>query len=149
MSFNSGWRGPNAPPKIREPIFNLPPVIVAVIAVCAFVYVLQAWFLNAMQYTELMLRGAFFPIRYSGWVELDILAFTSPFTYAFLHGSPGHLAVNMIWLAIFGSPLATVSEMAVFCCSGPSPDWLPSGSTTCFIHSTQFRSLALRGPYPA
>ena len=33
-------------------------------------------------------------------------AFTSPLTYAFLHGSIAHLAINMIWLAAFGSPLA-------------------------------------------
>ena len=31
---------------------------------------------------------------------------SSPLTYAFLHGSVAHLAINMIWLAAFGSPLA-------------------------------------------
>lgn len=106
MNANTGWRGPNVPPKSREPIFNLPPVILALIGVCALVYVLQSWFLTTVQYQELMFRAAFFPARYSNWVRLDIYAFTSPFTHTFLHGSLSHLAVNMIWLAIFGSPLA-------------------------------------------
>src|SRR5690606_24963635 len=38
--------------------------------------------------------------------ELEIWAFTSPFTYTFLHGGFAHLAVNAIWLAAFGAPLA-------------------------------------------
>ncbi len=37
------------------------------------------------------------------------IAFTSPVTYSLLHGGIAHLAVNMIWLAAFGSPLANRS----------------------------------------
>lgn len=33
-------------------------------------------------------------------------ALTSPVTYSLLHGDGVHLAINMIWLAAFGSPLA-------------------------------------------
>ncbi len=53
-----------------------------------------------------MVRAAFIPIRYSGQFPIDVYAFTSPVTYSFLHGGLAHLAVNMVWLGAFGSPLA-------------------------------------------
>ncbi|MDW6022719.1 rhomboid family intramembrane serine protease [Mesorhizobium sp. BAC0120] len=100
----------NAP---REPVFNLPPVVLCLIGICVIVYVADAYFLSERGYLLLMANAAFIPARYSGQLDLDIAAFTwpftvltSPLTYAFLHGSVAHLAVNMIWLAAFGSPLA-------------------------------------------
>lgn len=54
----------------------------------------------------LTVRFAFLPIRYTGPYAFDIYAVLSPITYSFLHGGIAHLAVNMIWLAAFGSPLA-------------------------------------------
>lgn len=90
----------------REPVFNLPPVVVLLIGLCVLVYIVQDYALTEQQYLALLVRGAFIPIRYSGQFELDVFAFTTPFTYAFMHGSLAHLAVNMIWLAAFGSPLA-------------------------------------------
>lgn len=97
----------------REPVFNLPPVVLFLIGTCVLVYIIQDYVLTDQQYSLLLNNAAFIPIRYSGQFELGIAAFTSLFTYAFLHGSvthlPGsitHLAINMIWLAAFGSPLA-------------------------------------------
>lgn len=89
-----------------EPIFNIPIAILGLIAVCAVVHVVRVYVLDIDQDTGLLLRTAFIPIRYSGIYDLDVYAFTSPFTYAFLHGSFMHLAINMIWLAAFGSPLS-------------------------------------------
>ena len=62
--------------------------------------------LDADQDFELLVYAAFIPIRYSGQFPLDLYAFTSPVTYSLLHGGWAHLAINMIWLAAFGSPLA-------------------------------------------
>jgi membrane associated rhomboid family serine protease len=90
----------------REPVFNLPPVVLLLIGACVAVYVVGAYLLTSDQYITLLEYGAFIPIRYGGQFDLDWSAFTSLFTYAFLHGSIPHLAVNMIWLAAFGSPLA-------------------------------------------
>lgn len=90
----------------REPVFNLPVVVTALIAVCVGLHIVRVYFLSAGQDFGLIVRFAFIPLRYSGEVPLDIYAFLSPLTYAFLHGSVGHLAINMIWLAAFGSPLA-------------------------------------------
>lgn len=90
----------------REPVFNLPPVVLFLIGTCVLVFIIQAYVLTQDQYLSLLVNAAFIPIRYSGQFDLDITAFTSLFTYAFLHGSVAHLAINMIWLAAFGSPLA-------------------------------------------
>jgi membrane associated rhomboid family serine protease len=90
----------------REPIFNMPPVVVSLIGVCVGVHLVRLYGLSAEEDFWLLIYAAFIPIRYSGQFNLDISAFTSPFTYAFLHGSIVHLAVNMIWLAAFGTPLA-------------------------------------------
>lgn len=95
-----------APEPRREPVFNLPPVVLAVIGVCAIVHLIRVYGLTDEQDYALLVRAAFIPIRYSGQFDLDFYAFSSPFTYAFLHGGFAHLGINMVWLAAFGSPLA-------------------------------------------
>jgi len=90
----------------REPVFNLPAVVLALIAACVGIHVLRVYLLTPDQDFAVLLRAAFIPIRYSGQFHLDVWAFTSPFTYTLLHGSFTHVGVNMIWLAAFGSPLA-------------------------------------------
>ena len=101
----SGQHPPYEPPR-REPVFKLPPVVLAIIFICAGIHVLRVYVLTPDQDIALLIRTAFIPIRYSGQFAIDVYAFTSPFTYALLHGDIAHLAVNMIWLAAFGSPLA-------------------------------------------
>lgn len=90
----------------REPVFNIPAVVAALIAACVSVHLVRIYLLSFDQDLELLFRTAFIPIRYSGQFPLDIYGFTSLFTYALLHGGLAHLAINMIWLAAFGSPLA-------------------------------------------
>lgn len=90
----------------REPVFNLPASVIAIIALCVAVHLVRVYMLSAEQDLDLLVRAAFIPIRYSGRFDLEVWAFTSPFTYTFLHGGFAHLAVNSIWLAAFGAPLA-------------------------------------------
>jgi membrane associated rhomboid family serine protease len=97
---------PEALPERREPVFNLPGIVIAAIALCAGIHLLRLYVLTPDQDFELILRAAFIPIRYSGQFDLDFYAFSSPVTYSFLHGGFAHLLVNMVWLAAFGSPLA-------------------------------------------
>ena len=80
--------------------------MLALIGICVAVHLVSTYLLSQEQFVLLLINAAFIPIRYSGQFDLDVAAFTSPFTYAFLHGSLAHLAINMIWLATFGSPLA-------------------------------------------
>jgi len=90
----------------REPILNLPTVVVVLIAVCIAVQLIQSYVLTQEQENAFLIRAAFIPLRYSGQYMIDIYAFTTPITYAFLHGGFTHLAINMVWLAAVGTPLA-------------------------------------------
>ncbi|ESY69626.1 MULTISPECIES: rhomboid family intramembrane serine protease [Mesorhizobium] len=94
------------PERRREPVFNLPPVVLAIISICAAVFLLQQYGLNDTQLMTLLYDGAFIPVLYTGQYGFDWFLFTRPFTYAFMHGGFAHIAINMVWLAAFGSPLA-------------------------------------------
>ena len=91
----------------REPLFNLPRIVVAFMAVCIGVHLVRLYLLSDDQNYEVILNGAFIPLRYSGQFDLDVFAFTSPFTSSLLHAGWMHLVLNMVWLAAFASPLAT------------------------------------------
>jgi membrane associated rhomboid family serine protease len=98
---------PGQAPPVREPAVNLPAVIVAFMFLCVGIHLLRVFVLTPAQDYELILNGAFFPVRYTGGFDLDVFALTSPITSSLLHGGWMHLALNMVWLAAFGSPLAT------------------------------------------
>jgi membrane associated rhomboid family serine protease len=97
----------------REPIFNVPAVVVATLAVLVFVHVLRTWVLTEQQDIELLLRFAFIPARYDaavlseggapGGLGAQIWTF---FTYALIHGDWTHLGLNGVWLLAFGTPIA-------------------------------------------
>ncbi len=93
-------------PPPREPVFNLPKVVLAAIALCVGIHILRFYGLSVEQDVALLVRTAFIPVRYSGDYILDIYAFTSPLSYSLLHGGWSHLIINMVWLAAFGTPLA-------------------------------------------
>jgi membrane associated rhomboid family serine protease len=97
--------GPDGPRR-REPVFNMPPVVLALIVLCVGIHVVWTSVLDEDQYVWLLVHGAFIPILYSGQAPVDFVPVAGPVTYAFLHGGIAHLAINMIWLAAFGSPLA-------------------------------------------
>jgi membrane associated rhomboid family serine protease len=116
-------------PERREPAFNLPGIVLAAIAICAIVHLVRVYALDFEQDLELLIRTAFIPIRYSGQFEIDIYGFSSPITYAFLHGNFAHLAINMIWLAAFGSPLANRLGAARF-----AAFWAVTGLAAAGLH---------------
>lgn len=96
----------DAGPAPREPVFNMPAVVVALIVLNLVIHIVRVHVLDPGQDIGVILRAAFIPVRYSGEYLLDFYAFTSPLTYSLLHGSYLHLGINMVWLAAFGSPLA-------------------------------------------
>ena len=98
--------GAQRPVGRREPILNLAPVVAGIAGLCIAIHLVRAQFLNADQDIELLLRTAFIPVRYVGVYDIDLWAITSPVTYSLLHGDIIHLAVNLVWLTAFGSPLA-------------------------------------------
>ena len=97
----------------REPALNIPPVIVAVLAVLALVHAVRVFVLTPAQNNELLWLLAFDPMRYGmgllppaalpGGLGAQIWTFV---TYALLHASWIHLGVNAIWFLPFGSAVA-------------------------------------------
>jgi membrane associated rhomboid family serine protease len=88
----------------REPIFNIPPVILAVLAVLALVHLARILLLTEQQDIEFLLTFAFIPARYDSSVVLggslpgggaDIWTFV---TYALIHADWTHFGVNAAFL---------------------------------------------------
>jgi membrane associated rhomboid family serine protease len=99
--------------KTREPIFNIPPVVLWLVACLCLIHAMVAFVLSADQSETVLEWLAFEPLRYSsaaapdeplpGGFLADIWTFV---TYAFLHANLTHLAFNLIWLVAFGTPVA-------------------------------------------
>jgi membrane associated rhomboid family serine protease len=100
-------------PRAREPIFNIPAVLLASLAVLTLIHLGRIWLLSQQENVEFLLRFAFIPARYDtnilpgevwpgGWAA-DIWTFV---TYALIHGDWMHLGFNAVWLVAFGTPLA-------------------------------------------
>lgn len=90
----------------REPAFNIPAVVVCLIAAMALIHLARVQILNGDQDFWLIVHAAFVPDFYSGRYAVDAWSVVAPLTYTLLHGDIIHLAVNVVWLAAFGSPLA-------------------------------------------
>jgi membrane associated rhomboid family serine protease len=115
-------------------MFNIPAAVLALVVVLGGIHILRELITPAAD-LRLVLDYGFIPARVTLWLDpeqLDeILAFTlgstpsqprvqfltqvlredgpliwSGLTYAFLHGSPSHLISNVLWLVVFGSPVA-------------------------------------------
>jgi membrane associated rhomboid family serine protease len=94
----------------RQPIFNIPFVIVALVLVLVLVHGVFVLVLSEEQTDELLLLFAFLPARYDATVAMLpggwgawIWTFV---TYAFIHGNLTHLIFNLLWLIAFGTPVA-------------------------------------------
>src|SRR5674536_302015 len=97
----------------REPLFNIPPVIVAVLAVLALIHAARTYVLTGDQDVELLFAFAFIPARYDTSVVLggalpggfgaQLWTFV---TYSLIHADWTHLGVNAVWLLPFGSAVA-------------------------------------------
>ena len=96
-----------------EPIFNVPSVVTATIAVLCIVHIAIEYLLPSDLAARLFWSLAFVPARYNstplpyggyyGGLGAAIWTFV---TYAFLHGSWMHLGFNAVWLLAFGTPVA-------------------------------------------
>ena len=96
----------------RQPIFNVPAIVVVVLAALFVVHLVRVFVLPPRAELEFLLLFAFIPARYDaslligampGGLAADIWAFV---TYAFIHADFMHLGFNSIWLLAFGTPVA-------------------------------------------
>ena len=93
----------------REPIFNVPGVVLGLLATFVVVHLARA-FLPDEQNVWLTQALAFIPARVSGFAS-DLpggrtAVFTSFITHQFVHGDIAHLIINSAWLLAFGTPVA-------------------------------------------
>ena len=99
--------------RTSEPIFNIPAVVMAVIAVFVLVRLGEEFVLTEEQDIEFLLWFAFIPGRYDpsvlgegtlpGGLGAEIWTFV---TYAFIHGDALHLTMNTIWFLPFAAAVA-------------------------------------------
>jgi membrane associated rhomboid family serine protease len=96
----------------REPLFNIPRIVVAVLAMLVIVHGVRVLLLSEQQDIEFLLTFAFIPARYDSSVVLggeipgggaDVWTFL---TYSLIHANWTHLGVNSVWLLPFGSAVA-------------------------------------------
>jgi membrane associated rhomboid family serine protease len=96
-----------------EPIFNVPPAVLATIAALLVVHGVRTLLLTQAADEWLLLACAFIPARYDiaadavgalpGGFGAELWSF---FTYAFLHADLLHIGLNLAWLLPFGTALA-------------------------------------------
>ncbi len=109
----------------REPLFNIPGVIVAAIALLALIHGVREYVLSEPEDLDLLLSFAFVPARYDSslmpggvWPGGSGALIWTFVTYALLHADWMHFGVNSIWLLPFGSAVArrfgTVRFIAFF-----------------------------------
>ncbi len=90
----------------REPVFNVPGVIVALLALFVLIHAGRA-LLAPEADLGFVIEMAFIPARYvDGLAASGLAGLTSFVTFNFLHGDLAHLAINSIWLLAMGSAVA-------------------------------------------
>ena len=94
--------GPSPQPR-REPALNVPGPLLAIIALLVVIH--AALTLGPFEWLHgALVHGAFIPARLvrpdGGWE-----AWTMWLSYAFLHGSWGHVLLNTLWMVVFGTPV--------------------------------------------
>jgi membrane associated rhomboid family serine protease len=96
-------------PEQREPIFNVPGAVLAVLALLIGLHVFRE-FLSPDDDLQLVLTLAFIPARLSGHAgELpggELAAVTQFVTHMLVHADMMHLLFNSVWLLAFGSAIA-------------------------------------------
>jgi membrane associated rhomboid family serine protease len=97
----------------REPIFNIPSVVVATIAAIVAVHLMRTYGFTLAQDRNFLLQFAFFPARYDASILKEVAwpgglagQIWSFVTYAFIHADWTHLTLNSVWLLAFGSAVA-------------------------------------------
>ncbi|ENN91597.1 rhomboid family intramembrane serine protease [Bartonella schoenbuchensis] len=89
--------------QLKEPLFNVPFIIIVLIAFCFFGYIIPQYFLSDQLYMRSLILFSFIPVFFQAEPLMFCYTIVS---YSFMHGSFGHIAMNMVWLLVFGSPLA-------------------------------------------
>ncbi|NWJ26388.1 rhomboid family intramembrane serine protease [Rhizobium sp. RM] len=112
MSYEDGEVPPESvSPRPKDddrnpPVFNLPPLLVGILAVLLVAYVVPTYLLSEDGYGWFIFTFGFIPLRYAVPFSQQALEWLwTPVTYSFLHGSVEHILFNGLWLMAFGAPV--------------------------------------------
>ena len=103
---------PLGPPPRREPLFNIPSVIVGLLVVILGIQALESFVLDTYTGDLMIWDFGFVPAGLTAPQTLPPEVLTGAarlwtfVTYSLLHGGWEHVGFNALWLAAFGSPLA-------------------------------------------
>ena len=91
----------------RQPVFNAPWSVVALIGVLAAIHAALEFGGQSWQ-SESLFLFALIPARFTaaGFPMIAGSEYWSLITYGFLHGDWMHLLFNSLWLLVFGTPVA-------------------------------------------
>lgn len=107
-----------APLSERQPIFNVPGVVLGLLATFALVHLVLWGLLPPDDGEWLVVALAFIPARVAGMTADvpggTVAVYTSFITHQFVHGSLPHLIINSAWLLAFGSPIARRTDTLRF-----------------------------------
>jgi membrane associated rhomboid family serine protease len=99
--------------KSREPILNVPSVVVGLLVLLGAVHGVRELLLSPATDRLMLLTFAFVPARYEPSILLGGILpggfgaqLWTFFTYALIHSDLTHLGFNAVWLLAFGTPVA-------------------------------------------
>ena len=91
----------------REPVFNIPTILMIFLALPLAVYLIETQFLSYEAQNRLLSFFSFRPERYlHPLLDQDLGWLFGPVSYSFLHGSLAHVGFNTVWMAVFATPVA-------------------------------------------
>jgi len=96
----------------RQPIFNIPIIVLVLVAVLGLIHAVFVLALSQEETTEVLLLFAFLPARYDSSFPAGLLpggwgaGIWTFVTYALIHADLNHLIFNLLWLVAFGTPVA-------------------------------------------
>ena len=132
-----------AEPRRHEPIFNIPGILVAFIAVMTAIHLVRTYLLSPEMDDQLLSLMAFFPQRYLAPLgDQDLGWLIGPVGYSLLHGGWLHLLFNCMWLVAFASSLVLrIGSLRFFLL------WVTSAIASAFFQAfvTGFADSALIG----
>lgn len=98
----------NPRPQQHVPAFNLPPAILASLAVLIVIFAvmnLPSWSDDTLNW--IYFAFSFIPARYAFPLSQQGLEWLwTPVTYSLLHGGIEHIVFNSLWLMVFAAPVA-------------------------------------------
>ena len=127
MSYGDGEQPPvseTPEPKddTNNPVFNLPPLLVGILAALLVAYVVPAYLLSEDGSNWFIFTFGFIPLRYAvPFSQQGLEWLWTPVSYSFLHGGIEHILFNGLWLMAFGAPvlrrIGTLRFVLLWCIS--------------------------------